>query len=241
MAPPVPVLWDSEGYIIASFMCCDNTACIVCLNPETFEIQATYPGPEEPPSELDIVSMVYMRILGGYFTAITANRHIIDVELIIKGGKTSFIKWCDVDLSIVTQEDSKIVGTASDAEGSLSFRTGGFVGAGVTTSDTVVVENVDKKDTVLPRTQTYSAVRGNFYNGVPVHTMRGSPLGDGTDLNPSVITGAFNNISQMAPGLVRIDLNDKTGKCTNRWYNRDIRGTVTPVLSTKMVVLYMPV
>ncbi|KAH6985341.1 hypothetical protein EDB80DRAFT_756520 [Ilyonectria destructans] len=372
-APPVPMYWDSKGRVTAGTMCREATACIVSLDPDTFEVKATYPEPGGP-SELDMISMVYLQILGDHITVPTSDRHIIDVERIDEGQKTSFVKRRDIDLSTVTEENSRLISSAYDGEGNLWFTTGGFVGAGFPTSDTAVVGYVDPKGKVhsikLPNTRvennfaisgtdvylitgpagtadetnatayfysfqpgadgveivmvvpyeagdgvkkggisrgsgstpsllghkyvaytdnandqvnlhivpqmpagkngtkpicsvplfepgfsanencavshwdgdsTYSVILGNFFNGVPLPTLEDPPFGDGTDLDPATINGPFNNISQMAPGLIRVDFNEKTGSCTTRWYNKNIRSTVTPILSTKTGLLYMPV
>ncbi|KAH8729927.1 hypothetical protein BGZ61DRAFT_475485 [Ilyonectria robusta] len=370
--PPVPMFWDSKGLLTAGAICREDTACIVSLNPDTFKIEATYPESGEP-SELDPGSMVYMQLLDKHVTIPTAARHIIDVERIDNGTSTSFVRRRDIDLSDITEQSSRLIGSAYDGEGNLWFTTG-YVGVGIPITDTAVIGYIEPKGTVhsiqLPNTRvennfaisgtdvylitgpagaadeanatayfygfqpsadgvkvvmalpyesgdgvklggvsrgsgstpallghkyvaytdnandqvnvhivpqmpvgkndtkpvcsmplfepglsanensilnhwdgdsTYSVVLGNYYNGVPIYVIGDTIFGYGMNMDPATINGAFNNINQMAPGLVRIDFNDKTGTCTTRWYNKNIRGTVTPILPTKTGLLYMPV
>ncbi|KAF4986330.1 hypothetical protein FDECE_16004 [Fusarium decemcellulare] len=374
MAPPLPMYWDSEGRITAGAVCRESTACIVSLNPDTFEIEATFP-PAGEESELDMTGIVYMQLLDGHVTVPTPNRHLIDLERIDKGKKTSFVKRRDIDVSGVMDEGSRVVGSAYDADGNLWFTTGGYVGIGIQSTGNTDVGYVDPEgkihsikipnsraennfaisgtdvylvlgpageaDTpdatgyfygfkpskdgvkvemaisykagdgvkkggisrgsgstpsllgnkyvafidnandqvsvnILPQMpagkngtkpvcsmplfergasanentvlnhwdgdSTYSVVVGNFYNGTPLYMAPdGTIFGDGKDLDPATINGPFNNVSQMAPGLSRVDYNAKTGDCTTRWTNNDVRAGVTPILSTKTGLLYIPV
>ncbi|RSL68887.1 hypothetical protein CEP53_002419 [Fusarium sp. AF-6] len=375
-APPIPLYWDDQGRITAGAVCRESTACIVALNPKTYEVEASYPAPDEPSADLDMVSMVYMQILDGHVTVPARGRHVIDVERITDAaGKTSFVKRRDIDLSKVTDEGSRIIGSAYDAEGNLWFTTGGYVGVNLPTTGSTDVGFVDPDGKVhsinSPNTRAennfaisgtdvylilgpageadttdatayfygfkptkdgvkiamavpyqagdgvkpggvsrgsgstpsllgnkyvaytdnaneqvslhivpqmpvgkngtkpvcsmpmfksgssanentilnhwdggskYSVVVGNYYNGMPLYVVDNTTIfGDGNNLDPETINGPFNNIAQMTPGLSRIEYDEKTDKCTTLWTNNNIRGTVTPVLSTKTGLLYMQI
>ncbi|KAI9154717.1 polyketide synthase-1 [Paramyrothecium foliicola] len=87
---------------------------------------------------------------------------------------------------------------------------------------------------------TYHVVVANSYNAPPLYIVDDNAVfGDGT-LNSETINGSFNDISQMAPGLFRVDFNDRTGECVTKWTNSNIRISVSPVLSTKTGLLYTP-
>ncbi|EXL51666.1 hypothetical protein FOCG_07493 [Fusarium oxysporum f. sp. radicis-lycopersici 26381] len=372
MAPPINIFWDEQGRVIAANQCRENTTCIVSLNPDTYEVEATYPEPGQS-SDLSQLLMVYLQLLDGHVTTATTNRHILNLEVVGDGAKTAFITRRDIDLSNITAPNELILSTAYDSIGNLWFTTGGFAGAGFPTRDTAtlgyvepsgkvhtlklpgkVIENsfaisgtsvymvtgpagpADHADAigffycmqpgpggvkvvaelpykagdsikkggvsrgsgstpsllghkyvaftdnandqvnllVYPQApalnndtkplctvplfergfsanenvavnhwdgeSTYSMVLSNFYNGPPVAQLRAPPFGDGTDTDPAILNGPFNDLSVMSPGLVRVDFNEKMGKCTTRWYNKNIRTTITPILSTKTGLLYMP-
>ncbi|RSM17485.1 hypothetical protein CDV31_003735 [Fusarium ambrosium] len=372
MAPPFNMFWDGEDRILAANQCRENTTCIVSLNPDTFEIQATYPEPDEP-SDLSQTLMIYMQLLDGHVTIATASRHILDLEIVGDGAKTKFVTRRDIDLSNMTSANELILSTSYDSAGNLWFTTGGFTGAGFPAGDTAtlgyaepdgnvhtfklpdkIIENsfaisgtdvylvtgpagfADHADAsgsffymqasdegvkviaelpykagdgikkggvsrgsgstpsilghkyvaftdnandqvnviVYPQgstlnndtkplctiplfdkgsssnenvavnhwdgKSTYSMIFSNFYNGPPIAQLQDPPFGDGTDSDPEILNGPFNDLSAVGPGLTRIDFDDKTGKCTTRWYNKSIRTTITPILSTKTGLLYMP-
>ncbi|RSL72016.1 hypothetical protein CEP53_001238 [Fusarium sp. AF-6] len=372
MAPPFNMFWDGEDRVLAANQCRENTTCIVSLNPDTFEIEATYPEPDQL-SDLSQTLMIYMQLLDGHVTTATASRHILDLEIVGDGAKTKFVTRRDIDLSNVTSANELILSTSYDSAGNLWFTTGGFTGAGFPAGDTAtlgyaepggkvhtlklpdkIIENsfaisgtdvylvtgpagsADHADAsgsffymqasnegvkviaelpykakdgikkggvsrgsgstpsllghkyvaftdnandqvniiVYPQgstlnndtkplctiplfdkgsssnenvavnhwdgKSTYSMIFSNFYNGPPIAQLQDPPFGDGTESDPEILNGPFNDLSAMGPGLTRIDFNDKTGKCTTRWYNKSIRTTITPILSTKTGLLYMP-
>ncbi|OAA36486.1 Quinonprotein alcohol dehydrogenase-like protein [Metarhizium rileyi] len=83
---------------------------------------------------------------------------------------------------------------------------------------------------------TYSVIANNFFNApsaFQAFTGRNWPLND------ALLNGPFNNLTQMAPGMVRVDLDEKTMTCKTRWYNRDVRTHVSPMLSTRTGLLYV--
>lgn len=83
---------------------------------------------------------------------------------------------------------------------------------------------------------TYSVVANNFFNApsaFQAFTGRNWPLGD------ALLNSPFNNLTQLAPGMVRVDLDERTMSCSTRWTNRDIRTHVAPMLSTRTGLLYV--
>lgn len=83
---------------------------------------------------------------------------------------------------------------------------------------------------------TYSVVANNFFNApsaFQAFTGRNWPLND------ALLNGPFNNLTQMAPGMVRVDLDENTMTCTTRWYNQEVRTHVSPMLSTRTGLLYV--
>ncbi|EEU39433.1 uncharacterized protein NECHADRAFT_81605 [Fusarium vanettenii 77-13-4] len=372
MAPPFNMFWDEEGRVLAANQCRENTTCIVSLDPDTYEIEATYPEPDQP-SDLSQTLMVYMQLLDGHVTTSTANRHILELEIVGKGAKTTFVTKRDIDLSNVTSANELILSTSYDSDGNLWFTTGGFAGAGFPAGDTATLgyvepggkvhtlklpdkmiensfaisgtdvylltgpagsadhadasgsflymqpspegvkviaellyeagdgikkgsisrgagstpsllghkyvaftDNANDQVNVIVYPQgsaltnntkplctvplfekgsssnenagvnhwdgksTYSMVFSNFYNGPPLAQLRDAPFGDGTDSDPEILNGPFNDLSAVGPGLTRVDFDERTGKCTTRWYNKSIRTTITPIMSTKTGLLYMP-
>ncbi|RTE75013.1 hypothetical protein BHE90_010533 [Fusarium euwallaceae] len=372
MAPPFQMLWDEEDRVLAANQCRENTTCIVSLDPNTYEIEATYPEPGQP-SDLSQTLMVYMNLLDGRVTTSTTKRHILNLEIVGTGVNTTFVTKRDIDLSEVTSANEFILATSYDSAGNLWFTTGGFAGAGFPAGDTATLgyvepggkvhtlklpdkmiensfaisgtdvylltgpagsadhadatgsffylqpspnrvkviaelpyeagdgikkggisrgagstpsllghkyvaftDNANDQVNVLVYPQgsslnndtkplctiplfekgfsnnenaavnhwdgksTYSMIFSNFYNGPPLAQLRDPPFGDGTDSDPEILNGPFNDLSAVGPGLARIDFDEKTGKCTTRWFNKSIRTTITPILSTKTGLLYMP-
>lgn len=352
MGPLLNIFWDEQGRVIVANNCRKNTTCISSLNPNTFQIEATYPKPEHS-SDLSQLLMVYMQLLNDRITVPTANRHIISLELVGDGEEATFITKRDIDLSSITAPNELILSTTSDSNGNVWFTTGGFAGFGFPAADTAtlgyvepngkihinklpneVIENsfavsgpnvylltgpagsADHADAsgffykmqandgikvlaklpyqagdgikkggvsrgsgsspsllgdkyvaftdnandqvnllVYPRARglnnktkplctvplferglsanenvavnhwdgksTYSMILSNFYNSPPPAQLNSPPFGDGTESDPEILNGPFNDLSGMSPGLVRVDFNEKTGDCTTRWYNRD--------------------
>lgn len=82
----------------------------------------------------------------------------------------------------------------------------------------------------------YSVIANNFFNApaaFQLFTGRNWPLDD------SLLNAPFNNLTQLAPGMVRVDLDEETMSCTTRWYNKDIRTHLSPILSTRTGLLYV--
>ncbi|KAF4461714.1 hypothetical protein FALBO_11483 [Fusarium albosuccineum] len=197
MPPPVTIFSDSSGRLTASTMCRENTTCIVSLNPSTLEVEATYPEPGES-SELNMVSMIYMQWLDGHLTVPTGARHIIDVQRIDKDGKTSFIKKRDIDLSKITPNNSRLVGSAYDGEGNLWFTTGGYPGAGVPSPDDAVIGYITSKGTIHSITLPDTGVENNFaISGTDVYLITG-PAGAADTANA---TGYFYGFHPSPDGV----------------------------------------
>jgi hypothetical protein len=75
----------------------------------------------------------------------------------------------------------------------------------------------------------YSAFLLNDYNGPPIYPSVNAPAAD--------INGAFNNLTQMSSGGVRVDIPLDGSDCKIAW-EKDIRMTSVPILSTKTGLLY---
>ncbi|ETS83954.1 hypothetical protein PFICI_05830 [Pestalotiopsis fici W106-1] len=370
MPPPAPVFWSQQGQVTGALLCRENTSCIAALNPDTYQIEATYPGADDG-DVFDMVSMVYMQILDNHVIVPTSERHLVDIERIDDNSTPYFVKRRDIDVTSVVEDGTRIVGIAYDANGNLWFCTGGFPGVGLPAADIAVIGYVDPMDNIhsiqLPGTavennfavsgtnvylvtgpagardtvnatanfygfrpgpngveivatvpyqagdgikkggvsrgsgstpsllgdkyvaftdnaneqvnlivvtqmvngtgggdpictvplfepgqsanentmvvhwdggSTYSAVVANFFDAVPIYLNGGDPFGNGS-IDVETINEEYNNITQMAPGLTRIDVDDETKSCSVVWFNKEIRGTISPILSTKTGLLYM--
>ncbi|KAI8721673.1 hypothetical protein NCS52_00309400 [Fusarium sp. LHS14.1] len=198
-APPIPLYWDSEGRITAGAVCRESTACIVALNPKTYEVKASYPAPDEPSADLDMVSMVYMQILDGHVTVPTRGRHVIDVQRVADAaGKTSFVKRRDIDLSKVTDEGSRIIGSAYDAEGNLWFTTGGYVGVNLPTTGSTDVGYVDTEGKVHSINFPNTRAENNFaISGTNVYLI----LGPAAETDTTDATGYFYGFKPTKDGV----------------------------------------
>jgi hypothetical protein len=75
----------------------------------------------------------------------------------------------------------------------------------------------------------YSVFFLNDYNATSVYPSAAAPESD--------INGVFNNLTQMAPGGVRVDIPIDGNSCNVKW-EQDIIMTSVPILSTKTALLY---
>jgi hypothetical protein len=83
---------------------------------------------------------------------------------------------------------------------------------------------------------TYSVVANNFFNApsaFQAFTGKAWPLPD------AVLNFPINNLTQLAPGMVRVDFDEETMSCSSRWTNWDLRTHVAPILSTRTGLLYV--
>ncbi|GIZ41223.1 hypothetical protein CKM354_000453600 [Cercospora kikuchii] len=136
---PAPLFWDDEGRLTAGAICNDTTSCIVALNPETFDILATWTGPTDQGSKLFFPFFTYSTMYEGRYITPVMGPRIIEVQRSDTEEGTSFSLAKEWDLSDLVGEGNQIINSAYDEDGNLWFSTGGFPGAGVGSTNTSAV------------------------------------------------------------------------------------------------------
>lgn len=160
---PAPLFWDDEGRLTAGAICNETTTCIVALDPETFDILATWTGPTEPGSSLFFPFFTYSTMYEGRYITPALGPKVLEIERSDAANGTTLKLAKELDLSALVGEENQIINSAYDEEGRFWFTTGGFRGAGPGSSNTSAVIGYIEPDgtmrhMVIPDTNVENAI-----------------------------------------------------------------------------------
>ncbi|KAH6625476.1 hypothetical protein C7974DRAFT_434556 [Boeremia exigua] len=125
---PSPLFWDDEGRLTAGGVCNETTDCIVALDPDTFEIKATWMGTTANGSQIFFPYLAYSSFYQGRLVTPAIGPRVLEIQRTDSGNHTEFQVVRETDLSSIVGNNSQVFNSAFDAEGNLWFTTGGFPG-----------------------------------------------------------------------------------------------------------------
>ncbi|KJZ70818.1 hypothetical protein HIM_09777 [Hirsutella minnesotensis 3608] len=133
-----PVFWDDHGRITTTIVLEAGVAYLAALDPQTYEILATYPSLGEP-SNLTLSSVIYTQVQGSRIVVADGHQHILEMERIDNNHSTSFVKARETNLSDHLKEHAALIGIGHDSSDNLWFATGGITALHAPSSSSATV------------------------------------------------------------------------------------------------------